>query len=444
MSRWAGPVLFFLLAGFLWTACQRETIIPPPDSGDIPERPSIIPAQIDSLPCVYIVTPKAVKSKEEWVDLSDIRIEVRVNDQDITVYEADGLQIKGRGNSTWLDFPKRPYVLKLKEKANLIGTGKTRHWVLLANWMDRTLLRNQVAFEAARRTSLEWTPSGVFVKLYMNDPESITQPTTPTYQGIYWLGEKIRVEGSHFDADYLYCYDTSDKGFEDYTAYCHFFEKGEWQEGEVPVTLKYPDKDDYPDYYWISYLRDASLEALQEIEESIYYAPTGNWLQKIDLVSFVDWFLVNELCHNTEVRHPKSCYFYIRNGIMYAGPVWDFDYGTFLRVEEYPRLRIKSSLYYFHLFPLKAFRNCLHARWKVLKPRFESLVDYVDEQAEWIRGAEYANHEMWNCYPNPLATEEEDFMINKDENLTFQEAIDRMKEAIRYRIAVMDEQFDQL
>lgn len=428
-------VCYFLLASLLWTACQRKSIIP--DSVTPVERPSIIPSRVDSLPCVYIRTPEEIRSRDDWTELADIRIEVRIDGKDTTVYQADSLKIKGRGNTTWTSYPKKPYALKLNHKANLIGTGKTSRWVLLANWMDRTLLRNQVAFEAARRTSIEWTPSGIFVKLYMESPDTEGEMR---YQGIYWLGEKIRVEGSHFDADYLYSYDTSDRGSEDFSAYCHYMKAGEWFEGEVPVTVKYPDRDDYTEVYWISSLKDQCLEALQNIEDAIYHVPTGNWTSCVDLNSFCDWYLVNELCYNTEVRHPKSCFFYIRQGVMYAGPVWDFDFGTFHVPSEFPQLRLKSALYYFQLFPQPEFRQRLKARWKALRPQFESLTDYIDQQADWIRSSEKENHNMWPCYPNPQGTADTNWMVNMDEDLTFQEAVDKMKRALLLRIDLLDEQ----
>lgn len=435
------PILYFLLAGILSGACQREYIIN--EGEEMPEKPSVIPAHTDEIPRVYITTPKTVDGKDEWVELSAISIHVKVNGRDSVVYEADSLKIKGRGNTTWEAYPKKPYALKLNHKANLIGTGKTSRWVLLANWMDRTHLRNQVAFEAARRTDIEWTPSGIFVQLYMNDP--MDPDIGHKYQGLYWLGEKIRVEGSHFTADYLYSFDSSDKADADYTAYCHSFYGGEWHETDVPVTLKYPDKDDYPEYFWISHLRDASLFALQDVEDAIYHAPSGDWLSRIDLNSFCDWYLVNELCYNTEIRHPKSCYFYIRDNVMYAGPVWDFDYGTFYIPSGPSQLRVKSALYYFHLFPLKIFRKRLLARWAYLKPRFATLPDYIDKQAALIRDAEKENFELWGPpYPNPTATADTDFKVNMDEDLTFDEAVEKMKTALRLRISVMDELLAQL
>lgn len=431
------PVCFFLLASSLLMACQRETIIP--EQVTPVERPSIIPEKLDSVPRMYITVPQKITSRDYWTDSCSVRIVAKIQGRDTLVFEADSAQVKGRGNSSWSAYPKKPYALKLKEKANLIGTGKTRHWVLLANWMDRTLLRNQVAFEAARRTSLEWTPSGIFVELYMNDPDYPEYGFE--YKGLYWLGEKVRVEGSHFKADYFYSFDTSDKNEADFYAWCHYFQGGVWQEGEVPVTVRYPDKDDYPQYYWISYLRDECLNALQDMEDAIYHMGTDTWRSKVDLDTFCDWYIVHELCFNKESRHPKSCFMYIRDGVFYAGPIWDFDWNTFIKSDEVPHLKIRSSLYYFQLFPQPAFRNRLKARWKVLKPRFESLLDYIDQQADWIRVPEERNHDMWPCYPNPMAEAENDGHVNFDEDLSFQEAVDKMKEAVQWRIDVLEEQF---
>ena len=432
-------VCFFLLASVLWTACQRKFIIP--EQSDPLEKVSVIPSGTDSLPCVYIKVPEEITSRDVWTENVHIHIDVRINGRDTTVYQSDSLDIKGRGNTSWSQFPKKPYALKLSRKTNLIGTGKTKRWVLLANWMDRTLLRNQVAFEAARRTSLEWTPSGIFVKLYFETPDTEGEME---YRGVYWLGEKIQVEGSHFDADYLYSFDTSDSGEEDFTAYCHYYKSGEWFEGDVPVVVKYPDRDEVSYIYWVSALKDQCMLALQDVEDAIYHVATGRWTQKIDLNSFCDWYLVNELAYNAEPRHPKSCYFYIRDGVMYAGPVWDFDYGTFRISSDVPRLRLKSALYYFQLFPLPEFRKRLKARWKALRPQFVSLTEYIDQQADWIRSSEVLNHEMWPCYPNPQGTADSNWMVNQDEDLTFQEAVDKMKEALLFRIETLDEQLAQL
>ena len=62
----------------------------------------------------------------------------------------------------------RYYLHRVDEKAEILGMPKHKRWVLLANWMDRTLLRNRVAFRMAQATCMEWTPRGEFVEVVLN------------------------------------------------------------------------------------------------------------------------------------------------------------------------------------------------------------------------------------------------------------------------------------
>ena len=415
--------LFLVTASLLLAGgCQRDII-------EIPETPdkALIPTHRQGLPRVYIETPKAIVSKLDWVELSTIRIEADVNGRTVEVYKADSLKIKGRGNSTWFDYPKKPYSLKLKHKANLLGTGKTTRWALLANWMDRTKLRTPVAFEAARHTSMEWAPSGIFVALYLNKQ----------YQGLYYLCERIHVEGSNFLADYLYSLDTSDSSEWDfYTLYGRW--KGGAAEGEMPVEVKYPDRDKYEGNSFAGVISQAE-SALHKVEKSIYEG--GDWAKQIDLDSFCDWYLVHEVCGNVEPRHPKSCFFFLRDGKLYAGPVWDFDWNTFL--PDQSNLLLRSSLWYHKLWEYKAFTRRLKERWMVLKPGFESLSTYIDAQAAFIREEESRDHEMWPCYPNPLSEDGSGY-VNQDERMSFDDAVATLKTNLIQRISYLDAQIRNL
>src|SRR5690606_10459946 len=66
------------------------------------------------------------------------------------------LEVRGRGNSTW-DWPKKPYRLKLTTSTELLGMPKSRHWVLLANYADKTLMRNDVAFMFSESLGMAYT-----------------------------------------------------------------------------------------------------------------------------------------------------------------------------------------------------------------------------------------------------------------------------------------------
>ena len=70
---------------------------------------------------------------------------------------ADSLEIKGRGNSTFI-FPKRPFRLKLKKAAPLLKMPTNRHWALMANFEDRTLTRTHLAMDVSRYFNMNYTP----------------------------------------------------------------------------------------------------------------------------------------------------------------------------------------------------------------------------------------------------------------------------------------------
>jgi len=428
-------------------ACQKLGV----DVEDVtlrPERPEKgllsatgagrIPTDIQGIPRVYINTPskrgvQGIDSKRnydanvnEWT--TDCTIEIHVTThagKDSICYSAKDMKIRGRGNSTWTHYyRKRPYNIKLDKKADLLGTGKTKRYLLLANWMDRTLLRNDVALEAARRTSLEWTPSGTFVELYVDGDRRYN----------YWLGEKINVEETHFMADYLYSLDVSNPLKTNFITRYGIWNKGK-KAGKIPVELEYPDLDDFPDAV------EPAKEALYQLEELLY---KGDWGPFVDADSFCDWFLVYELTGNAEPNHPKSVNMYIREGVLYAGPAWDFDFGTFIPDINNGLLVNQNAIYYKQLLRAPSFRERLKKRWSVLKPRFQTLPAYVDQRADLIRESEEDNHMRFPCYPNPLSTDRDangvyTRMINYDEQMTFQEAVDRLKFAITQRIEQLDE-----
>lgn len=422
-----------LLAACTLMAGCKKTIIPKgePEPGERVYT-GCIPQNPDKTPQMYLDLPDGWElsdiKKNAWTGNCTVRIQATVNGVESTVFTAQGTQVKGHGNSTFKSYPKKPLTLKFYQQANFIGTGKTKHWVLMANWMDRTLLRNDIALELARRTSMEWNPSGTYVELYVNNE----------YQGLYWLGEKIHAEGSHFTCDYLYSYDVSDPNEHDFDTH-----HGHWKRatamGGIPVELKYPDRDNYSAQEFNSILMNAK-NALYSIEDAVMRGDTPSSV--LDMNTLCDWYLVQEVCTNNEASFPKSTFLYYKNGKLFWGPVWDFDYGSFN--PEHHGLTLKSSLYYYHLWTHPEFKSHLKHRWSIVKPIFRDVAyTYIDQRANLIREAEDRNHKMWPCFPNPLA-EDPSGLVNGDELMTFDEAVARVKQALLDRIEEMDLEINRL
>ena len=343
-------------------------------------------------------------NKDTWVENGTMWI---VDDAGKVYYKGDSLSIQGRGNSTWWSYPKKPYKIKLHAKADLLGHGKSKRYVLLANYMDRTLLRNEVAFELARKTSLDWTPSGEFVELYLNGK----------HQGNYWLGEQIRVESHRVQADYLIEMDTYyDETWRFYSTYGY---KPNTGDNGLPIGIKYPDDND------LTAVQFQAVKVLVAgVEDAIYKG--GDYNSKINLDSFLDWYLVHELTYNCEPNHPKSCYFHFNKGVMIAGPVWDFDWYTF---QPYVSgFGIPESIYFKQLFKDSAVKQRLKERWTELKPKFQEVDSYIQQKAEEIRASDVINNKMWPSKAN----------VNGDDNKTFDAAITRMRTALKNRINSLD------
>lgn len=189
------------------------------------------------LPKLYIDTPDYcdILSKDEWVKDASFRV-VMPNG----AVDSQGLlSIKGRGNTSW-QFPKKSYTLKLNEKTEILNIPEHKRWVLLANWMDRTLLRNAVSFEIARKTSLDWTPHGVFVDVIFNGVSV----------GNYYLCEQIRVDKKRVNISELHINDVDAQTIQggyllELDKYYDEDLKFRSSVYDLPYMIKYPEKEDY-------------------------------------------------------------------------------------------------------------------------------------------------------------------------------------------------------
>ena len=148
----------------------------------------------------------------------------------------------------------------------------------------------------------------------------------------------------------------------------------------------------------------------------------------IDVTSYIDWWLVHELVCNGEVNHPKSSYmFKKRDGKLCAGPAWDFDYGTFRQNSN--SLILLSSLYYKYLFKYPEFKLAVKERWTEVKDVLADIDNYISEQADLIRASNEVNISKW-----PITQ-----TVNRDENMTFDEAVESMRAVLKDRMKLVDD-----
>jgi hypothetical protein len=287
------------------------------DTVKTPETP-----QVKTYPAKYCVAQMtittdggaAVDSKDKK-DYRGCTIKIE-SDTAVWNYEGRG-KIRGRGNSTWLWYPKKPYRIKLDEKAEILGLDANKDWVLLANYRDPTHLMNTFVFEMGQGLGMPYTNHTRFVEVTLNGD----------YKGLYQLTEQVEVAKGRVDIGkkkgWLLSLDVDDGPKEAPEAGDNF-----WSEVyRMPVCVKSPEAEDYatPET-----LRDDARTALATLETAIQQHDYDALAKLCDIPVMIDYLLIQEFVYNVEVAAPRSIFLYKDKGDdakWTFGPLWDFDAG---------------------------------------------------------------------------------------------------------------------
>lgn len=358
------------------------------------------------IPVVYVNTKDAapIVSKDDWLGETVITI-TNAGQHNVTFTDSE---IRGRGNSTWLE-PKKPYAIKLGKKDKVLGMPKHKRWVLLANYFDKTCLRNAVAFEIARRSpAISWTPRGYHVDLVVNGQ----------FLGTYFLCEQIKIDENRVNVGdgYLLEFDT------------HYDEVNKFRSPirDMPVMVKEPDEEDLtPEYF------EQIKQNVTNIENALYGdgSTTEGYLQYLDLDSYIDYWLVYDLTSTGEPTHPKSVYMHVtEDGIMHAGPVWDFDYFTFHTYYNTSLINT-HSVWNDRIIHDPNNQARIREKWNNQREAYQDIENYIREQWELVKESAAYNSTIWE----PLTR-----YPNYDQNYSVQKSVDKMLEFWRAHFTYMD------
>ena len=188
--------------------------------------------------------------------------------------------------------------------------------------------------------------------------------------------------------------------------------------------FKNPDEVNSAQFDYMQNYVNAMEEALYD--DSKFAA--REFTNYMDLESFVDWWFVYELTMNWEPNHPKSSYMHKdKNGVIKAGPVWDFDYGTFVPSKSSVLVN-KDAIYYGRLFEDSEFNSLVKKKWQRQKTKFEEVGKFIDTLGEKLYESDKLNHIMW-----PISS-----TVNGDEDMEYETAVSRMKDAFLDKLNWMD------
>ena len=375
------------------------------------------------------------------------------NTSNVPIYEA-ATKIKGRGNYTWI-WEKKPYALKFDSKAEVLGMPAHKRWILLANWRDRTLLRNDATFWLSKRSGLPYTVRGQFVELEFNGE----------HRGNYYLCEQIKIDGNRVDiAEFKDDLNDPTGGYlMEIDSYWDELNKFKSNYFKFKYMFKEPDEDTtngdpndplYAEgFTWMK----TYINRLEKIIKTKSAVENGEYAEKLDVDSAIMLMIINELTGNRDFfqgyphNGPHSTYLYKdkgENSKLFMGPVWDFDYETFIPSDYYSNSGYKwrgfdnHGFYYYFLCHDQDFVDRIKELWALRKSEFAKLPAYIDEMVEKIALSQHFDEKMWPY--DPSLESQENRKDNHDYGLSYPDAITRMINSFNSKLEWMNGEFEDL
>ena len=347
--------------------------------------------------------------------------EKRLSSGRVTAVEADGgvscsgslRQMKTRGNNSFF-YPKKSYEFKLEDKAPLAGMPKDRTWILLANYADVSMLRNQITLDLCGEIGLPYSLRCAPADVWVNGE----------YLGLYLLTEKIQIKKHRVGIANLEdaMKEVNDGALDSYP-------QTVFKDGPVPfmrgndipndpeditggyiVVIEKPYRVSKYGYNGIAtadnihfHVKEPTnpsraeltylAERLQHLHDAVWsddgYDPaTGrHYSEYLDVASFVLKWLVDDMNKNYDVAAGSQYMFKDSDRtdpLFYAGPAWDYDiaYGNAWRYtspeKDYPALKPDKKYFFAQLGKHEDFRKLLTERWKdTLRPAMAILTGEI-------------------------------------------------------------------
>lgn len=369
------------------------------------------PASLTDLPQLAIATRNGapIESREVYVDATF----VLTNPAAATPTATLNGKVRGRGHSTWGQ-PKNPYKVQFTNDASyaamgdVLGMKKQRNWALLADYFDRSLMRNKLALSLGASSvfadGLKWTPVGQHVEVTLNGD----------YVGVYLLTEDIRIDAARLNVKKMGANDVDGGYIVEVDARLDCY-KGPDVDMQLVTPHGVPICIDTPDEEAITPNQLAYIKSLLvDVETDLYGT---RQLAKIDQPSFADAYLLQELFRNNDAAFFSSVFLWkdtaaatnARDRVLNMGPLWDFDRsaGNVNYNDNWKThgcwvsrgLATYATNWYGGLFDSDEFLALTLARWQQRHDALHAFLDgSIDAYARRLRAAAERNFERWPIF----------------------------------------------
>ncbi len=371
-----------------------------------------------NLPLVFIHT-----AGQDIVDEPKIMVDMKIIDNGpgemnhpkdpANVYDGfAGIEIRGHHSAT---FPQKPFGIETRDSlgnnnnVSLLGMPEENDWILLSNYNDKVFFRNILAFDLFTKMG-HYAPRTRLCEVVLDN----------SYNGIYVFTEKIKRDKNRVDISKL----NEDENTGDDLTGGYIFGVDYWDEtnswlsnynnpnfpiSNVHFVYKYPDEND------ISSQQKTYIQNMVSAFEDVLWRdnfkdPVNGYRKYIDVPSFIDYFIVNEVARNVD-GFKKSRNFYkdkdSKNPLIYAGPVWDFDWafkdhnftnGSGWSHDYSGESDIKPPGWYIRLMQDPWFVNNLNERYFTMRSTIlntATILDYIDSLGIQVADAKERHFARW-------------------------------------------------
>jgi spore coat protein CotH len=330
--------------------------------------------------------------------------------------------IETRGSTSQI-LPKKPYSIttltagstttSTTENFSLLGMPSENDWVLNSLAFDASLIRDNLSYYLARQMG-NYSARTIYCEVVINGE----------YVGLYMLTEKLKADSNRINILKITASDNTLPGLSG-----GYITKADKTTGGDPIAwsaVAYNGGNvDYihelPNPVNVTSQQDAYIQAefnnLSKTAGANNSSLLNGYTKTIDVPTFVDFMVLNELASNVDGYQISSFFHKDRNGKLRAGPIWDFNltYGNDLFFWGYDRSHTdvwqfsngdnEGSRFWKDLFDSPNFRCYFAKRWNQLtqpgQPLNQTQIDsFIDSNILLLQEAMNREHQKWGTVPD--------------------------------------------
>jgi len=340
-----------------------------------------------------------------------------------------GIELRGQSSQRWYD--KKQYGLEIRDEADqdlnasLLGMPEQADWVLYGPYADKSLIRNFLIYELSNQIG-SYAPRCKFVEMFLND-DGGTLDEEDHYVGLYALTEKIKRDPARVPISQLTELDNGPLiitgGY-----LLEMSPRTKLTQAEIDneafietplitpnlvLVHKYP-RCDRITAQQKQYIQDYVCEFENVLYSEDFRHVLYGYRQYIDVPSFIDHMLLNELANNIDAFMASAFMYKKRNGLLYMGPIWDFNitfgnnnlwYPTFADSVDSVFDPRHGKVWATRLFDDPDFVEQYRARWQQLRQNefhLDNILTIIDELTDRLGEAQARNFDRWPILNTPV------------------------------------------